>query len=310
MARIDLPQRGLHLEYESDGDERDPAVFLIMGLGMQLLAWPPALIDALVAGGYRVIAFDNRDVGLSGGGSVRPHTPMHRAMLASLWRLPYTPPYRLADMADDTLALADALGVERFHVVGVSLGGMIAHELCELAPERVLSLTSIMSSAGPRTAPWPHLRVLWRFLRRPTAATSFEAKVEHFVNVFKAIGNIRDPAEIDTLRKRMARTLKRSYKPEGVARQLLAIMADKDRSPAVSRIRCPTLIMHGTDDPLIPLRAAYHLKRLLPKAQLEVIPGLGHYLPASSVPVLSARILELLATKPDAKPGSKPMTAG
>ncbi|MEO6064336.1 MAG: alpha/beta hydrolase [Lysobacterales bacterium] len=300
MARIELPQRGLHLEYESHGDESRPAVFLIMGLGMQLLAWPPTLIDALVAGGYRVITFDNRDVGLSGGGAVRAHTPMNRAMLASLWRLPYTPPYRLADMADDTLALADALRIERFHVVGASLGGMIAHELAELAPERVLSLTSIMSSAGPRTAPWPHLRVLWRFLRRPTASTSFETRVEHFVTLFKAIGNIRDPVEIDTLRKRMARTLKRAYNPEGVSRQLLAVMADRDRSAAVSRIRCPTLILHGADDPLIPLRAAYHLKRILPKARLEVVPGMGHYLPASVVPLLSTKILELLRDRADA----------
>lgn len=292
--RIDLPQRGLHLEVETHGDASHPAVVLIMGLGMQLLAWPPAFIEALVGAGYRVVAFDNRDVGLSGRGKPQPCTPMKRAMLASFWRLPYTPPYRLADMAGDTLAMAEALGIERFHVVGVSLGGMIAHELTDIAPERVLSLTSIMSSAGPRTAPWPRLRVLKPFLRRPPVSAGLEDKVEHFVELFKAIGNIRDPVEIATLRERMTRTIQRAYNPEGVSRQLLAVMADRDRSAAVARIRCPTLILHGADDPLIPVGAAYRLKRILPKARLEVIPGLGHYLSAASAPVVAAHILALL----------------
>lgn len=298
MARIELPQRGLHLEFESHGDTAHPAVILIMGLGMQLLAWPPALIEALVAGGLRVIAFDNRDVGLSGGGALRPHTPLRRAMLASLWRLPFTPPYRIADMADDTLALADALGIDRFHVVGVSLGGMIAQTLAELAPERVLSLTSIMSSAGPGAAPRPHLPVLWRFLRRPPKRATLERKVEFFVELFQVLGRIRDPVELETLRRRMTRTIKRAYNPAGTVRQLLAVVADRDRSAAVARIRCPTLIVHGGEDPLVPVQAAYHLARLLPKARLEVIPELGHYLPEWVAPILAKQILEHVGATP------------
>ena len=298
MARIELPQRGLHLEYESHGNDVDPAVFLVMGLGMQLLAWPPAMIQALVAGGLRVVTFDNRDVGLSGTGAMRPHTPLRRATLAALWRLPYKPPYRIADMADDTLALADALGIARFHLVGASLGGMIAQSLAEAAPERVLSLTSIMSSAGPDAAPWPKLPVLWRFLKRPPKRAGLQKKVDFFVELFKVLGCFDDPEEVRVLRERMTRTIQRAYNPPGTIRQLLAIVADRDRSAAVARIRCPTLIVHGAEDPLVPVRAAYNLVRLLPKARLEIIPGLGHYLPVWVAPLLAGHVLEHVAAIP------------
>ena len=294
MPRIDLPQRGLHLEYESHGSEADPAILLVMGLGMQLLAWPPQMIRALVDGGLRVVVFDNRDAGLSGGGALRRHTPLRRAALAAFWRLPFTPPYRIADMADDTLALADALGIARFHLVGASLGGMIAQSLAEAVPERVLSLTSIMSSAGPDAAPWPKLPVMLRFLRRPPKRGSLERKVDFFVDLFKVLGRIRDPQELQTLRARMTRTVQRAYNPPGTLRQLLAIMADPDRSPAVARIRVPTLIVHGIEDPLVPVKAAHTLARLLPRARLELIPELGHYLPAWVAPVLAGHILDLV----------------
>lgn len=294
MARIELPQRGLHLEYESHGSDERPAVILIMGLGLQLVSWPPALIDALVDAGCRVIVFDNRDIGLSGSGPLPHYTPPPRALLAHLLHLAFTPPYRIADMAADTLALADALRIDRFDIVGVSLGGMIGQTLAARSPERVRSLVSIMSSAGPRTAPWPSPALLWRFLQRPPKAVPLDAKLAHFVALMRALGNITDRAELDALRARLALSLQRAYNPAGVARQLMAVLADADRSAEVARIRCPTLIIHAADDPLVPLPAAEHLARLLPHARFEVIARMGHYLPAAALPELARLIIEHL----------------
>jgi proline iminopeptidase len=301
MARIDIPKRGLHLEYESHGSEARPAVILIMGLGLQLVSWPPALIDALVEAGHRVIVFDNRDIGLSGSGRLPQHyTRPQRAMVAHLLHQEFTPAYRIADMAADTLALADALRIERFDVVGVSLGGMIGQTLAARWPERVRSLVSIMSSAGPRTAPWPSPALLWRFLQRPPKDAALDAKLSHFMALMRALGNITDPAELDGLRERLALSLQRSYNPAGVARQLMAVLADPDRSEEVARIRCPTLIIHAADDPLVPLPAARHLARLLPQARLEVIEHMGHYLPASVLPQIARLTIEHLRAAGDA----------
>lgn len=301
MARIELPQRGLHLEYESHGDDNRPAVIFIMGLGLQLVSWPPALIDALVAAGYRAIVFDNRDIGLSGSGPLPRYTRPQRALLAHLLHQNFTPPYRLADMAADTLALADALRIDRFDIVGVSLGGMIGQTLAARSPERVRSLVSIMSSAGPRTAPWPSPALLWRFLQRPPKDVTLDVKLAHFMVLMRALGNITDPDEMKALRARLTLSLQRSYNPAGVARQLMAVLADPDRSAEVASIRCPTLIIHAADDPLVPLPAAYHLARLLPHARLEVIQRMGHYLPASVLPQIARLTVEHMQAAGDAR---------
>lgn len=290
MALIELPSRGLHLEVESHGRESDPPVILIMGLGMQLVAWPPELVAALVAADRRVIVFDNRDVGLSGSGPLPRYTPPQRAVLAYLLHRHFVPPYRIADLAADTLALADALRLERFDVVGVSLGGMIAQTLAARWPDRMRSLVSIMSSAGPRTAPWPNLPLLWRFLQPPPRNASFEVRLDHFTALLRLLGHLDDRAELQRLREWLAQAQRRAYNPAGAARQFLAVLADPDRSDDVARIRCPTLIIHGADDPLVPVAAAHHLASLLPQARLEILPKLGHYLPAHAVPELARLI--------------------
>jgi proline iminopeptidase len=294
MARIELPQRGLHLEYESHGSSDRPVVILIMGLGLQLNAWPPEFINALVDAGRRVIVFDNRDIGLSSSGTLPHYTSPPLALAAHLLHQAFTPPYRIADLAADTLALADALGIDRFDVVGVSLGGMVGQTLAARAPERVRSLTSIMSSAGPRTAPWPTPALLWRFLQPPPRGALLDKKLDHFVALMQMLGNIHDEDELKRLRERLSHSLQRAYNPAGAARQLMAVLADPDRSEEVARIRCPTLIIHGADDPLVPLPAAHHLAKLLPQARLEVIPGLGHYLPADKLPKLAQLTIEHL----------------
>jgi len=292
--RIDLPSRGLHLEAEIHGAADHPTVVLIMGLGMQLVAWPPELIERLVAAGLRVIVFDNRDIGLSASGPLPRYTGPPAALLAYLMHQPFTPAYRIADMAADTLALADALQLERFDVVGVSLGGMIGQCLAVQAPARVRSLVSIMSSAGPRTAPWPHLPLLWRFLQPPPKNASFDARLAHFVALMQALGHIHDPVELKRVGERLRIALDRAYNPAGAARQLLAVLADPDRSADVARIACPTLIVHGADDPLVPVAAAHHLARLLPHARIEILPRLGHYLPAHALPTLAALAIDHL----------------
>ena len=293
MARIELPERGLHLEYESHGRSDAPAVILIMGLGLQLVSWPPELIDALVKSGRRVIVFDNRDIGLSSSGPLPSrYTRPAPALLAHLVHQPFTPAYRIADMAADTLALADALQIAHFDVVGVSLGGMIGQTLAARYPERVRTLTSIMSSAGPRTAPWPNPALLWRFLQPPPRGDDLDAKLRHFISLMQALGHTSDREEIERLRARLTVSLQRAYNPAGAARQLMAVLADADRSAEVARIRCPTLIIHAADDPLVPLPAAHHLARLLPHARLKIIERMGHYLPAQAIPQLARLIRE------------------
>jgi proline iminopeptidase len=280
MARLELPHRRLHLEYEVHGPQDGTAVLLIMGLGMQLLAWPQPYVEALTTAGYRVVTFDNRDAGLSGSGELAPHMSMRRALLCALFGRPVRPAYTLHDMADDTLALADALSISRFHVAGISMGGMISQILATRAPERVLSLTSIMSSAGNNTAPRPAPSVLMKSLRRPPQGAEPEQLERHFFELFKLIGALgEDEFELAPLRERLARTVRRAYNPAGTTRQLLAIMASADRSREVRRIAVPTLIIHGRQDPLVRIGAAERLAKLIPHARLEIIDGMGHYLP-------------------------------
>jgi pimeloyl-ACP methyl ester carboxylesterase len=292
MPRVALPGRELEIEYEQHGEPRRGDVVLVMGLGMQLLAWPSAFVDALVAAGFRATLFDNRDAGLSGSGRVAPHATLERAMLAHFLHRPFAPPYTIQDMADDTLALADALGIGAFHVVGVSLGGMVAQRVAATAGERVRSLVSVMSHAGSRGAPWPRFSLLPVFLRPPPKDAGFAAKLDHFTKLFQALAVLPDDdPELDAIRARLDRSLRRAYNPAGTARQLLAITADEDRSDALARIRCPALVLHGAADPLVPSRAAEALRRALPQARVEIVPGLGHYLPTPFVPRLAASVV-------------------
>jgi pimeloyl-ACP methyl ester carboxylesterase len=282
---------GLDIEYESLGDPGAPAILLIMGLGMQLVAWPEAFCRHLVERGFRVIRFDNRDVGLSGRvtGGKRPNLVW--AMLAARLRLPLRPPYTLNDMAADAIGLIDGLGIAQVHVVGASMGGMIAQVLAARFPQRVLSLTSIMSSSGNLRLSRPKADALRALLSRPGDPRNPEIVIEHLVRVFGVIGSPGFPADPAELRERVSRSVRRGYYPDGVARQLLAVIATGDRRKLLRTIVAPTLVIHGAADPLVRLDAGQDTARNIPGSRLMVVDGMGHDLP----PALYERLAEAIA---------------
>ncbi len=284
---------GLTLDYESFGDPAAPALLLIMGLGMPALAWPDEFVDALVAAGFRVVRFDNRDCGHSTKLRNAPLPSAAQAIARTLLRLPVHAPYTLDDMAADTVGLLDALGIERAHLVGASLGGMIAQVVAARYPARTASLVSIMSSTGnlnPRVA-FGHPRALRAILAQPRDPGDIEHVVDHLVRALGAIGSPGFPTDRKLLRDRLQRIARRGWYPAGSVRQLLAVLASGDRRPLLARIAAPTLVIHGRDDPLVPLAAGRDTARSIPGARLEVIDGMGHDLAPGVLPILIDKIV-------------------
>ncbi|MFC4252320.1 alpha/beta fold hydrolase [Sinimarinibacterium flocculans] len=282
---------GIEIEVESFGQARDPAILLIMGLGGQMVLWPDDFCERLAGAGYRVVRFDNRDIGLSTklDGLGRP--PLLRNGIAHTLRLPVRAPYRLDDMALDSVGVLDALDIERAHVVGVSMGGMIAQLLAARHVGRVASLTSIMSSSGHRALPGPRFDVQLRLMKRP-ARLDREGLIAHGMQTWRMIGSPGYPETEADLRDKVARQIDRNVHPQGFVRQISAIMASGSRAPLLSQVRAPTLIIHGKADPLVPVAAAYDLKKRLPQARLEVIEGMGHDMPRALLPRIEQMILE------------------
>lgn len=277
-----------------------PVVLLIMGLGMQLVAWPPQLIEALVDAGFRVIRLDNRDIGLS------QHFD-HMGKPNILWAgIKYKlgckvrAPYSLEDMAHDALGALSALGVDRAHVVGVSMGGMIAQRVAIAAPQRVVSLTSIMSSSGAMGLPQAKPEVARALLSRPASDTP-EAVVDHYVKLFKAIGSPGYPVPEPEMRERILLGVARSFHPEGTLRQMLAIIADTDRAAQLARITCPTLVLHGRADPLVPYANGEDTAARIAGARLVGFDGMGHDLPPEPVALMLDELIpHLQAAEPPA----------
>jgi pimeloyl-ACP methyl ester carboxylesterase len=285
-----ITSNGIGICYDTAGDPRAVPVLLIMGLGMQLIAWPDDFVDSLVELGFYVIRLDNRDSGLSDKFE-RAGTPNLALTFLRNWlRLPLRPAYTLADMAADALGVLSALGVARAHIVGASMGGMIAQELVARHPERALSLTSIMSSSGRRGLPGPTRKARSALLRRPRDPRNMDAVIAQRVDTFRLIGSPAYPTPERLLRARIGRALKRNVCPGGVARQLVAIAASGDRSALLRTIVVPTLVIHGAADPLVPLACGVDTARLIPGAHLEVIEGMGHDVPSQLIERLTALI--------------------
>ena len=274
-----------------------PVVLLIMGLGMQLTAWPPALVQALVDAGFCVVRFDNRDAGLSQQLAPLGVPNVLMASLKHKFGWPIQPPYTVQHMADDALGLLDALNIERAHIVGVSMGGMIAQRVALSAPGRTLSLSSIMSTSSARRLPGPAPHVARALLSRP-AGRGEQAAIAHGVKLFSLIaspGFARDPA---LLHQQVAAATRRGYHPAGTARQMVAVVADTTRTAALHRITAPTLVIHGRADPLIPFVCGEDTARRIPGARLVGIDGMGHDLPPGVVTHILAALIPHLSSLP------------
>ncbi len=267
----------VELAYETFGDPADPAVLLVMGLGTQMLGWHEDFCAALADRGLFVIRYDNRDVGRSSSMQGRPPTP-----LQLLARSKKAAGYTLDDMAADGVGLLDALGVERAHVVGASMGGMIAQTIAARHPERVLSLASIMSNTGARFSGQPALRT-YGVLLRP-APRDRAGYVEHTVRTFRAIGSPGFPRDEAELRDMAGRSYDRGHDPAGAGRQLAAIIASGDRTPLLRRIAVPTVVIHGSADRLVRPSGGRATAKAIPGARLVVVPGMGHDLPRGAWP--------------------------
>jgi pimeloyl-ACP methyl ester carboxylesterase len=289
---------GITLDVDDSGDRSAPALLLIMGLGMPAALWPEGFVERLLASGLRVVRFDNRDCGHSA--RLRSATATRNlpgAIARALLRLPVRAPYTLDDMADDAAALLTTLEIGRAHIVGASMGGMIAQVLAARHPERVLSLTSIMSSSGnpsPRVA-LGKPRALRAILHRPRNVDDVNQITDHLVRVFGVIGSPAYPSEPQSLRQQLERVARRGYYPAGTARQLLAILASGDRRSQLARITAPTLVIHGQDDPLLPVAAGVDTARHIRGARLELIPGMGHDFPPSLQPMIADMITRHVA---------------
>ncbi len=288
-----MPQtraNGIQLEYETFGDPTAPAILLIMGLGGQLILWPESFCRALAGAGYCVIRYDNRDVGLSSKIEHAGKVKLFRAGVLSTLRLPVSAPYNLDDMAADALGLMEALKLRQAHVVGISMGGMIGQILAAKHEVRVKSFVSIMSHSGNPRLPGPRLEVRLRLVRRP-ALLDRESLIQYGMQTWRLIGSPGFPSEDAVLRAKVEQSFDRSHYPRGLARQTVAILASGSRVPILRRITAPTLIIHGAEDPLVPIAAAHDLKKHIPQARLETISGMGHDLPAQVMPRITDLIL-------------------
>jgi len=277
----------LRLCHEAFGRRGDPPVLLVMGIGAQMVAWDDAFCARLADGGLFVVRFDNRDVGRS------THLDGPKADLAGAARGDRrAAPYLIEDMADDVAGLAAALDLPAFHVVGVSMGGMIAQSVAARHPDRVRSLTSIMSTTSPdvgRATP-EALAVLFG-----PPATTREESADRAVANARVIGSPGHPLEEERIRAKALRAFDRGVDPEGVGRQLAAILASGDRSAALAAVRAPTFVLHGADDPLIGVAGGHATAAAIPHAQLEVVPGMGHDLPTPLWDLVIDRIAGIVA---------------
>ena len=268
---------GIQLEYETFGESTSPPLLLIIGLAGQLIFWDEELCRQLAQQGHYVIRYDNRDVGLSSKIEEAGVPDIMRTIETLMRGEEIDPPYTIEDMAEDAVGLLDALGIEKAHVCGMSMGGMIAQALAIRHPQRVLSLISIYSTTGNPRLPQPKPDVMQVLLAPPPEER--EANIEFTLKVFRTIAGPGFPFDEEWHRKIAGRAYDRAFYPQGVARQLVAIMAQTNRKSALASIAVPTLVIHGTADPLVPFECGKDTAEAVPGAEFKSIDGMGHDLP-------------------------------
>jgi pimeloyl-ACP methyl ester carboxylesterase len=260
---------GIEIAYDDRGGANDPVILLIMGLAIQMIAWPEAFCDGLAARGFRVIRFDNRDVGLSTKFDSAPPIDLAAIMQSATVGRKISTPYDLTDMAKDAVGLMDRLSI-------------VAGQY----PERVRSLVSVMSSSGDPKLPQAKPEAMSAIMQSRPPGSDRELAVQHGMKIYRAIGSPGFPTSDEELRAKVGAAFDRSYYPVGVGRQFAAILANGSRVEMLKRISVPTLVLHGADDPLVPVEAGRHTAAQIPGSKLKIIPGMGHDIPTGVIPIL------------------------
>lgn len=293
MAKAAL-KSGIEIEYDEFGSKEHPTLLLVMGLGTQMTAWREEWCQMLADHGFRVIRYDNRDVGLSSQLDHLGVPSIVQLFKAHFFGLHSSAPYLLKDMAVDAVELLDALKIEKAHVCGISMGGMIVQEIAIHFPERLLSLTSMMSTTGNRKLPKPPRKIEWLMVMKPKATEqNFEKTVDHSVRIMKAIGSVKGLSPDEDKLYHYARESKlRSNRQAGPARQMFAILCSPPRTEALQTIKTPSLVIHGKADRLVHPDAGKETARCIPGARLELIEDMGHDMPESLYESLTSLIAE------------------
>lgn len=293
-----MPQikaNGLNFEYETFGESKDPAVLMIMGFSAQMTMWPVELCEGIASRGYHVIRFDNRDIGLSERVNSSVAVNVMEAIMKAASGQPIASPYQLNDMAADAAGILDAMEIEKAHIVGASMGGMIAQLVAVNHPHKARSLTSIMSTTGRRDLP-PSKPEAMAVLTQP-APVEREARIEHTMKVWRIIGSQPVYAADDEELRRTATAIvdRVPYDPAGIARQLVGILASPPRNEMLKSVKLPALVIHGTDDPLVNPEGGKDTAASIPDARLKMIPGMGHDFTSKLVPVYLREISDFIS---------------
>lgn len=294
-----MPQikaNGLAFEYETFGRKEDPTILLVMGFAAQMTLWPVELCQGLAARGYRVVRFDNRDVGLSEKLERFGAPNVMEAFAKAAGGQPIEAPYKLADMAADTAGILDALGVAHAHIVGASMGGMIAQTVALNYPKKVRSLTSIMSSTGRPGLP-PGKPEALAVLTTAPENLERETRIAHAMKIWRTIGSqslyAADDAELRAMAEREVD--RAPYYPAGMSRQLVGILSSPPRHDLLKNVQAPTLVIHGADDPLVDVEAGKDTAACIPGARLKIVPGMGHDFTSKLVPVYLREIADFVS---------------
>jgi pimeloyl-ACP methyl ester carboxylesterase len=293
MPTITTPNTGIEIFYEDHGDPAHDVILLVMGLGAQLTLWPDELVATLVGEGFRVIRYDNRDIGLSQKfeGARAPSLPVQLLRKKIGW--PAKVPYTLKDMADDGIGVMDALEIERAHVVGASMGGMIVQLMAVHHGHRLMSMTSIMSTTGNGKLPQAEKHAM-EALIAPLKGMDEESLGAHGLNIARNIGSPHSaefPFDPESQRERVLKNMRRSVYPAGLPRQLAAIIDDGCRRARLAQVTTPTLVLHGEADPLVKVQAGEDTARHISGSRLVTIPGWGHDIPLTLIPRVAGEIV-------------------